>query len=151
MNVLFKKLNFKTQEVIHILNSPASFQAEITDMKTYCDVKTTLNEDEKIEFVLFFATKQDEIEQNTAIFEKQSEGDVVIWFAYPKQSSKKYKCEFNRDTGWKLLGKLGFEPVRAVAIDEDWSALRFRRVSFIKIMTRSFALSDEGKDKAGLK
>ncbi len=151
MNVLFKKLNFKAQEVIHVLNPPSSFQAEIMDMKTYCEVKTTLNEGEKIEFVLFFATKQDEIDQSTAIFEKQSEGDVVIWFAYPKQSSKKYKCEFNRDTGWELLGKLGFEPVRAVAIDEDWSALRFRRVSFIKTMTRNFALSEEGKNKAGLK
>jgi hypothetical protein len=151
MNVLFKKLNFKTQEVIHILNSPTSFQAEITDMKTYCDVKTALNEYDKIEFVLFFATKQDEIDQNILLFDKQSEGDVVIWFAYPKGSSKKYKCEFNRDTGWEILGKLGFEPVRAVAIDEDWSALRFRRVSFIKTMTRSFALSEEGKNKGGLK
>jgi len=30
------------------------------------------------------------------------------------------------------LKALGFETVRAVAIDEDWSALRFRRVEFIK-------------------
>jgi hypothetical protein len=88
--------------------------------------------------------------QNKLLFEKQSEGDVVIWFAYPKGTSKKYKCEFNRDTGWEIFGKLGFEPVRAVAIDEDWSALRFRRVSFIKTMIRSFALTEEGKIKAGL-
>jgi len=35
-----------------------------------------------------------------------------------------------------VLGREGFEPVRIVAIDEDWSAKRFRRVSFIKNMTR---------------
>ena len=134
MTVLFKKLNYKAQEVIHVLNSPNSFQAEITAMENYCDVKTTLNEEEKIEFVLFFATKQEEINQNVPFFVKNAEEDNIIWFAYPKQSSKKYKCEFNRDTGWEILGQLGFEPVRAVAIDEDWSALRFRRVSFIKIM-----------------
>ena len=34
------------------------------------------------------------------------------------------------------MGKAGFEGVRMVAIDEDWSAVRFRRVEFIKTMTR---------------
>ena len=34
------------------------------------------------------------------------------------------------------MGDAGFEPVRMVAIDEDWSALRFRRVEFIKTMNR---------------
>jgi len=36
-----------------------------------------------------------------------------------------------------------------VAIDEDWSALRFGKVEFIKKMTRSFAITDEGKKKTG--
>ena len=34
------------------------------------------------------------------------------------------------------MGDAGFEPVRMVAIDEDWSAVRFRRVEFIKTMNR---------------
>ncbi len=34
------------------------------------------------------------------------------------------------------MGAVGFEGVRQVAIDEDWSALRFRRVEYIKRMTR---------------
>ncbi len=34
-----------------------------------------------------------------------------------------------------------------MAIDEDWSALRFRRADFIKSMSRSFAVSDKGKEK----
>jgi hypothetical protein len=37
-----------------------------------------------------------------------------------------------------------------VAVDEDWSALRFRKVEYIKMMTRKFeALSEKGKEKAG--
>ena len=43
----------------------------------------------------------------------------------------------------------GFEPVRQVAIDEDWSALRFRRAEHIKTMTRSFAMTTTGKEKVG--
>jgi len=60
-----------------------------------------------------------------------ADGDPLLWFAYPKGSSKKYRCAFNRDTGWDVLKSLGFDTVRAVAIDEDWSALRFRRVECI--------------------
>ena len=32
-----------------------------------------------------------------------------------------------------MLRSAGFDAVRAVAIDEDWSALRFRRMEFIKV------------------
>jgi hypothetical protein len=48
-----------------------------------------------------------------------------------------------------MLGKLGFEAVRQVAIDQDWSALRFRRVEFIKTMSRDKkrAISEVGKTK----
>jgi hypothetical protein len=77
----------------------------------------------------------------------------VIWFAYPKGSSKKYKSEINRDSGWKVLGEAGFEPVRMVAIDEDWSAVRFRRVEFIKTLTRGkeHRMSAGGKARAARK
>ncbi len=48
------------------------------------------------------------------------------------------------------LGNAGFEPVRQVAIDDDWSALRFRRTEYIKSFTRSntMALSPEGKRRS---
>ena len=73
-----------------------------------------------------------------------------MWFAYPKGSSKRYRCGINRDTGWAALGKAGFEGVRMVAIDEDWSAVRFRRAEFIKTMTRDkrWAMSKAGRKKA---
>jgi hypothetical protein len=77
----------------------------------------------------------------------------VVWFAYPKGTSKKYKSEINRDNGWQILGELGFEGVRGVAIDEDWSALRFRRVEFIKAMNRDKkrAMITQGKARLGKK
>ncbi len=71
--------------------------------------------------------------------------DPIVWIAYPKGSSTRYRCAFNRDTGWAAMGAVGFEPVRQVSLDEDWSALRFRRVQHIKSMTRGFAMTEEGK------
>jgi hypothetical protein len=80
----------------------------------------------------------------------KAKGDVTLWFAYPKQSSKRYSCEFNRDDGWQALGEANYEPVRQVALDEDWSALRFRHISFIKTFKRNKnnAISKKGKKRA---
>jgi hypothetical protein len=46
-----------------------------------------------------------------------------------------------------VLGQAGFEGVRMVAIDEDWSAVRFRRVEFIKTLTRppEYRMTAKGK------
>ena len=76
-------------------------------------------------------------------------GSVPLTDGNPKGTSKKYQCTLNRDKGWEALGEAGFERVRQVAIDEDWTAIRFRRVEFIKTMTRreSFALTKQGKAK----
>ena len=94
-----------------------------------------------------FAITQTELSTVSNTMAYAAEGDAVLWVAYPKGTSKKYSCEFNRDTGWDILGAAGFEPVRQVAIDEDWSSLRFRRTEFIKSLTRNnaMAISEEGK------
>lgn len=147
MTPVFKKLNFKEESTIVVLNAPVSFVPELEAMAACTKVKVTLKAKEKTTFLLAFCQQQkqvDEIAQKAAVC---LEGDGLLWMAYPKGTSKKYKCDFNRDNGWSELGKLGFEPVRMVAIDEDWSALRFRRVGFIKKMTRSFAMTEEGKKK----
>ena len=59
-------------------------------------------------------------------------GDALIWFEYPMKSSKKYKGEFTRDTGWHVFREAGFDPVRMVFIDADWFEFRFHRAEFIK-------------------
>lgn len=90
------------------------------------------------------------VDRATAALTAHATDDVILWMVYPKGSSKRYTCEFNRDTGWAALGAAGFEPVRMVAIDEDWSALRFRRVQNIRRLTRSadMAISATGKARA---
>lgn len=147
MTPLFKKMNFKDQEAIIVLQAPESFLPELKAMGKSTAVKTSLKSGSPVPFFLAFVTKQKEVDDFAKTIGKLVQADEVIWFAYPKGTSKKYTCEFNRDTGWKELGKLGFEGVRMVAIDEDWSALRFRKADKIKTMKRSFAMSKEGKEK----
>jgi hypothetical protein len=149
MSPLFHKLNLKHQTEIVILNAPDTFEVELTDLNGI-SVLRDVESVEAITFSLAFVTKQEEVNEMASTVAKKAQGDAVIWFAYPKGSSKKYKCEFNRDNGWEVLGRLGFEGVRQVAIDEDWSALRFRHVEFIKTMSREEkrAMSEQGKARA---
>jgi hypothetical protein len=148
MPTVFEKLNLKNQAAIVVLNAPPSFEAELANLTNVAVVRDP-DATEEIIFSLAFVTKQDELDAIAAEVAAKAKGDAIVWFAYPKASSKKYKCEFNRDSGWDVLGAAGFEPVRQVAIDEDWSALRFRRVEFIKSMKRdpSRAATSEGKKR----
>ena len=152
MSQLFQKMNLKDQTELLVLNAPASFETELAALKDVAiarDVKAV----KEVEFSLAFVTKQAEVDKLAQAIAKKVKSDAVVWFAYPKGTSKKYKCEFNRDNGWAVLGELGYEPVRMVAIDEDWSALRFRRAEFIKTMKRDakWAMSAAGKAKAAKK
>ena len=131
----FAKLNLKDQKDIVIENAPASFEPEIASLKGVT-VRRSMSDAKQIDFSLTFATKQKEVDSLAKTVGRKAAGDAIVWIAYPKKSSTKYTCEFNRDSGWLSMGAAGFEPVRMVAIDDDWSALRFRRAEFIKNMTR---------------
>ncbi len=146
---LFKKLNFKQHKEILVLNSPTEFEKELKAMQNCTTIKTDIKSIGDIEFVLTFIKTQTEIDKIAPLIDKKIKGDGIVWFAYPKGTSKKYKSEINRDKGWDILGKADFETVRQVAIDDDWSALRFRKVQFIKTMNRKtdFAKTKDGKTK----
>ncbi|GAB3541698.1 YdeI/OmpD-associated family protein [Pontibacter brevis] len=53
---------------------------------------------------------------------------ALLWIAYPKKTSG-IKTNLNRDNGWETILALGYSGVRQIAIDETWSALRFRHQS----------------------
>jgi hypothetical protein len=46
----------------------------------------------------------------------------VLWVAYPKGNT----TDVNRDTLWPIVAEFGMRPNGQVAIDDRWSALRFR-------------------------
>ena len=50
--------------------------------------------------------------------------DRIAWLAYPKAGQ--LDTDLNRDILWRHTLKKGVSGVRQVAIDEVWSAMRFR-------------------------
>ncbi len=77
------------------------------------------------EAVLLFVQQASELAQLApqAVALLQPEG--ILWVAYPKKSSG-IKTDLTRDNGWQVMAQMQYEAVRQVAVDEVWSALRFR-------------------------
>ncbi len=149
MDPLLKKLNFKDHKEVLLLHLPETLQSLSAQWSSYLDIVRDTETAGTFPFALAFVSTQQELDRLAPLLAEKVPGDGLLWLAYPKGSSKRYKSDINRDNGWGVLGKLGFEPVRQVAIDEDWSALRFRRAGYIHTMTRSreMAMSEEGRKK----
>lgn len=145
MSAIFRKLNLKGDGAVHVIDAPTSFEPELAEVGATNPVERSLDGVAGASFAMAFATRQHEVDAFAEAVARATEGDATVWIAYPKGSSKRYTCEFNRDSGWTSMGAAGFEPVRQVAIDEDWSALRFRRVEFIAKLTRSRAVTEQGR------
>ncbi|HUN93806.1 MAG TPA: hypothetical protein VMU33_17290 [Burkholderiaceae bacterium] len=127
---VFSKLNLGDQREILVIDAPASFEPQLAALgdvrvaRRLADVRT-------VAFALVFATKKAEVDRLSPALARKAVGDATLWWAYPKGTSKRLTCDFNRDNGWDALRSAGWDTVRQVAIDEDWSALRFRRVECI--------------------
>jgi hypothetical protein len=118
MSATFVKLNLKDQSDIVVVNVPSSFEPEIASLRGVT-VRRALSDAKQVGFSLALVTTQRKVDELAKAIARKASGDAIVWFAYPKGSSKKYTCEFNRDSGWAAMGAAGFEPVRMVAIDED--------------------------------
>jgi hypothetical protein len=149
MNAVFKKLQLKDQDKIYVLGAPREFRPHLDELAETTTVKKSPNCKQRYGFALFFVKSCADIEKVAPKAAEKIEGDGLLWFAYPKKSSPNYTSDISRDDGWKPLGELGFEGVRQVAIDDDWSALRFRHVDHIKKLTRDpqRAVSKKGKKR----
>lgn len=89
------------------------------------------------DFVHFFASSLAELEQLTPWAVAAVKYDGLLWVSYPKKSSG-IKTDINRDIAWQPLKSAGYDPVTQIAIDDTWSALRFRPTAAIPVMTRKF-------------
>jgi hypothetical protein len=135
MTTLWDKLNLKEGLEAVVLNAPKSFAAALKALPR-SRVQQRISAIKEPAFVLVFVERKSELDKLSAAVIAKASGDAVLWFAYPKGTSKRLACDFNRDRGWDVLRASGFDTVRQVSIDEDWSALRFRRTEFINHRSR---------------
>jgi len=119
MQDIIKKFKFKDNGVV--LNAPATIEKELVKL----GFKTSLGT--KSANTLVFINNNKEYLDFLKKDLKSIEPDSVLWFAYPKGTSK-IKTDINRDTIRVTGEEFGITTVTAISIDDTWSALRFRPI-----------------------
>ncbi len=118
---MINKLKFKGSAVV--LNAPEALEQSFIDQ----GFKTVLDKKLKNSNTLVFVNDGKEFLNFLNNDLKYIEHDSVLWFAYPKGTSK-VKTDINRDSIRALGEEFGITTVTAISIDQTWSALRFRPV-----------------------
>jgi hypothetical protein len=82
-------------------------------------------------FVHVFATRLAEVSNFTKKLSKLAAPNALVWIAYPKKTSKS-EGELSRDVIREAMRGTGWRAVSIIAIDEVWSALRFRPAALVR-------------------
>src|ERR1700709_1775539 len=114
MQDIIKKFKFKNNGVV--LNAPMAIETEFEKL----GFKTSLDKNVKSNNTLVFINNNEAYLHFLKNDLGNIEPDSVLWFAYPKGTSK-VKTDINRDTIRVTGEEFGITTVTAISIDDTWS------------------------------
>jgi predicted SnoaL-like aldol condensation-catalyzing enzyme len=129
MNPTAKKLGLKPGMRALVLAAPSGYMDSLAPLPDGVVVSTTVGGEQ--EFVQFFATKRAEIEKSKKRVLQSAAPGALVWITYPKKTSG-VDSDLSREKAWAAMDGTGWRPVSQIAIDEVWSALRFRPTEDVK-------------------
>lgn len=121
---LVKKLGLKPQQRILLLHPPAGYWETLGQLPEGIDVSEELNG--SYDVVQLFVKDKAELDREAARAIQAVKPDGQLWIAYPKGNSKE-KQGLTRDVGWEVVHQAGMDSMSLIAIDDTWSAFRFKR------------------------
>lgn len=110
-----EKLQVKGARTLAIIQAPDAIAVAATAPLAAADV------------VLAFVSHKAELTGRLPEIVEGMRADAIFWLAYPKLTSK-LAGDLNRDIIRALAPDYGLDTVSQVAIDDDWSALRLKRM-----------------------
>jgi hypothetical protein len=124
MTSIAQKLQLKPNQPLAMVNPPAGYQDFLTG-ELPANPPTVLEGTQPVNALLLFVNNLEEARNLMPIAIQHIDPDCLLWLAYPKGSSK-IKTDANRDRLWEALTFTGWRPVRQIALDDTWSAIRYR-------------------------
>jgi len=125
---LTKKLMIKPGQRLLALNAPEGY---LTTLGAEATTEADPDAQGIFDFVQVFARNKADLDRFASAAIKALKPGGLLWFCYPKLTSK-IKSDITRDTGWDVVQKAGMIGVSLIAIDETWSAMRFRAEGDVK-------------------
>lgn len=127
-SALTKKLRIQPGQRLLVLNAPAGWRAALGELPPETQLHT--QPAGKHGFVLLFVKDSRELSEWVSQALQALAYDGLFWLAYPKKTGG-VPSDLHRDRVWQLMEGSGLRPVAQVAIDEVWSALRFRPAELV--------------------
>ncbi|MEO7767794.1 MAG: YdeI/OmpD-associated family protein [Ferruginibacter sp.] len=128
---LLEKLQLKDEKYLLIQGLPSTVEKQFIKISFAKNV-TPLLKVRKIDFALVFAISHKQLKDILRDVVPALHEDAKLWVAYPKVSSK-IVSDLTRDCNWECISQHGFEAVRLIALDNIWSAMRFKKSEKIKV------------------
>jgi predicted SnoaL-like aldol condensation-catalyzing enzyme len=129
MNPTAKKLGLKPAMRALVINAPRGYWKSLVPLPEGIVVSEVVGGSH--EFVQFFATLKSDIERTATKLLKTAAPGALVWITYPKKTSG-VESDLSREAVWAAMEGTGWRPVSQIAIDEVWSALRFRPTGDVK-------------------
>lgn len=130
---LVRKLQLKPGMRVMVLNAPEGYLDRLTPLPQ----DAVLVEQAPADWVLVFVRNKVEVDSLAPRGLEAVKREGVLWLCYPKGGAKAgsldgVKVDINRDKGWDVVYATGWGPVASVAIDDQWTALRWRPEADVK-------------------
>jgi Bacteriocin-protection, YdeI or OmpD-Associated len=127
LETLPEKLQLKEEKNLLIQGLPSSLEKQFIKL-SFSKSVTPLLRNRKIDFALLFAISKKQLKEILEDVLPALHLEAKLWIAYPKVTSK-IASDLSRDVNWEFIGGYGFSCVRAIALDNVWSAMRFKKPS----------------------
>jgi hypothetical protein len=97
------------------------------DVDNKIGVKTNRCDISEADVILLFAADRGQLSSTLSNMLERAPRDAIIWIAYPKVTSQ-LAGDLSRNLIRALAAKSGLDTVSQIAIDDDWSAMRVKRI-----------------------
>ena len=123
---LAKKLHLKPGYKLLLLNVPQQYPQRLEPLPDGLTVsRSPGGSAAAFDAVHLFVSDRAELTRHWPAAARALKPGGLMWVSYPKKSSK-VKTDLTRDDGWDVVTDDGWDGVAMVAVDDVWSALRFR-------------------------
>jgi len=116
-----RKLQIRPGMTVVLLGRPSGVDLEIP---SECLVVSDPADAATADAVVAFVVRAEDVDSVAEPALQAARDDRLAWIVYPK--NRQLGTDLNRDILAALATERGAEPVRQIAVDAVWSALRFR-------------------------
>jgi hypothetical protein len=120
---LVKKLLIKPGMRMLIMNAPVGYRPQLGDL--HAEPEAAPAEAGAFDWVQLFVRNLAELEQAGPVALATIKPSGLLWVSFPKKSSR-IASDIGRDSSWEGMASRGWQGVSLIAIDETWSAMRFK-------------------------